>query len=254
MYWAARNSKGRQCNKEIREIIVRDPQINMRYFIIFLNCELQCAHWDVLQGPNKLKNYRLRWLSKPLRVAKFESLWIQVCSIVAVSRIPGAVFCFFWVFWQSFLNDSCSDSLLLNTPSMLAAFPFYSVILGFRIPLIPLLWLLGVPEPLLCQPFLTTDSFFVSHSFLLLMHFPQKLLVDFPFWSVPRELTSNLSFFKASTPYLFRFSFFRLPFLLVNFPEWADSIFARLKVFPTTSLRGSSFWVSWGTSHLFMNC
>ena len=44
MYWVARNSKGRQCNKEIREIIVRDPQINMRYFIIFLNFELQYAH------------------------------------------------------------------------------------------------------------------------------------------------------------------------------------------------------------------
>ena len=52
----------------------------------------------MLQGPNKLKNYKLRWLSKPLRLAKFESLWVQVCSIVAVSGIPGTVFCFLWVF------------------------------------------------------------------------------------------------------------------------------------------------------------
>ena len=40
----ARNSKGKQCNKETHEIIVKDPQISMKYFIIFLNCGLQCAH------------------------------------------------------------------------------------------------------------------------------------------------------------------------------------------------------------------
>ena len=45
----------------------------------------------MLQGPNKLKNYRLRRLSKPLRLAKFESLWIQVCSIVAVFGISGNI-------------------------------------------------------------------------------------------------------------------------------------------------------------------
>ena len=140
MYWAARNSKGRQCNKEIREIIVRDPQINMRYFIIFLNCELQCAHWDVLQGPNKLKNYRLRWLSKPLRLAKFESLWIQVCSIVAVSGIPGDISLLSLSFWQSFLNDFVVI-FYHWIPLMLATSPFYNVILGFNVPLILPPWL-----------------------------------------------------------------------------------------------------------------
>ena len=36
MYWIARNSKGKQCNKERHKIIVRDPQVNVKYLIIFL--------------------------------------------------------------------------------------------------------------------------------------------------------------------------------------------------------------------------
>ena len=56
----------------------------------------------MLQGPNKLKNYRLRWLSKPLRLAKFESLRIQVCSIVAVFRIPGNISLSFITFFEFF--------------------------------------------------------------------------------------------------------------------------------------------------------
>ena len=56
----------------------------------------------MLQGPNKLKNYRLRWLSKPLRLPKFKSIWIQVCSIVAIFGIPGVAFCFLGVFDRVF--------------------------------------------------------------------------------------------------------------------------------------------------------
>ena len=29
------NSKGKQCSKETHKIIVKDPQISMKYFIIF---------------------------------------------------------------------------------------------------------------------------------------------------------------------------------------------------------------------------
>ena len=59
-----------------------------------------------------------------------------------------------------------------------------------------------------CQPFRWPVPSLFSHSFLLLIPFPQKILTEFPFWGVPRELISNLSSFKDSTPHLFRFSFF----------------------------------------------
>ena len=36
--------KEKQCNKERHKITIRDPQISMKYFIIFLNYGLQCAH------------------------------------------------------------------------------------------------------------------------------------------------------------------------------------------------------------------
>ena len=137
--------------------------------------------------------------------------------------------------------------------SMLVAFPFYSVFLGFRgtidfPPLFP--W---VPEPMSCQPFWWLVFSLFSHSFLLLMPFPQKLLVDFPFWGVPREWLL-ISLPSRLLHLIFSDSAFSATFPFVIFPEWADSIFARLKVFPTTSLRGSSFWVPWGTSPLFINC
>ena len=36
MYWTVRNSKKKQCNKKRQKITVRDPQVNMKYLIIFL--------------------------------------------------------------------------------------------------------------------------------------------------------------------------------------------------------------------------
>ena len=101
----------------------------------------------MIQGSSKLKNYRLRWLFKSLRLAKFESFWIWVCAIVAVSGILGDDLLIFLSFsWQNFLNDYVVISLAFFTilPS------FYSVI--FRV--------LGnywfpcfapwLPEPVLC--------------------------------------------------------------------------------------------------------
>ena len=41
------------------------------YFLKFL---IHCAHYDMLQGPNKFKNHRLGCLLRPLKLAKFESL------------------------------------------------------------------------------------------------------------------------------------------------------------------------------------
>ena len=54
---------------------------------------------------------------------------------------------------------------------------------------------------------LVTGLFLVSYNFFLLVLFLQKPLADFPLWGVPKELTSNLSSFKAFTPHLFKFNF-----------------------------------------------
>ena len=102
--------------------------------------------------------------------------------------------------------------------SMLVAFPFYSVFLGFRgtidfPPLFP--W---VPEPMSCQPFWWLVFSLFSHSFLLLMPFPQKLLVDFPFWGVPREWLL-ISLPSRLLHLIFSDSAFRPPFLSSFFPS-----------------------------------
>ena len=84
------------------------------------------------QGPNKFKNYRLRWLSKPLRLVKFKSLWIQVCSIVAVSGYQ-AIFLFLFTFFEFLTEFSqwfCTDSLSLTSSPMLATSSFYIIILS----------------------------------------------------------------------------------------------------------------------------
>ena len=77
----------------------------------------------MIQGSNKLRNYRLWWLSKPLRLARFESFWIQVCAIVAVSGILGDIS----LLSLSFLTEFFSMILLLCFS--IAFSPFYSVLL-----------------------------------------------------------------------------------------------------------------------------
>ena len=113
-------------------------------------------------------------------------------------------------------------------------FPFYSVILGFRgtidsPPLLP--W---VPEPMLCQQFwwLVPSLFLIIFSFCCF--FPKSLLLTFhsrvsleswPLISLPSRRL-HLTFLDST--------FF--PFVI--FLEWANSISARLKVFP-------SYFPSW---------
>ena len=80
----------------------------------------------MIQGSNKLKNYRLWWLSKLLRLAKFESFWIQVCAIVAVLGILGDIS----LLSLSFLTKFFSMILLLCFS--IAFSHFYSVILESR--------------------------------------------------------------------------------------------------------------------------
>ena len=96
--------------------------------------------------------------------------------------IPGDIslsFTTFFAFLTEFSQWFCYDSLLLNAPSMLVAFPFYSVILGFQDitdspPLLP--W---VPEPMLCQPlwWLVLSLFLIV--FFFWCYFPKSLLLTF---------------------------------------------------------------------------
>ena len=103
---------------------------------------------------------------------------------------------------------------------------------------------------MLCQQhwLLVPSLFLIIFSFWCF--FPKSLLLTFhsgvPLKSWPLVLlpSRSLTFFKFN---------FWLPFLLSFFPmSWF--LLARLKVFPATSFHGSSFWLPWGTSPLFMNC
>ena len=109
-----------------------------------------------------------------------------------------------------------SNSLLLNVPSLLAASPFYSIILRFRgiIDIPPLLpW---VPEPMLCQQlwwlvpslFLTVFFFwcFFPKSLLLTFHYGVSL-ESWPLISLSSRRL-NLTFFRFSFLAAFRFCHF----------------------------------------------
>ena len=162
----------------------------------------------MLQDPHKFKNHRLRWLFRPLRLVKFESLWIQVCSLVAVwgyRTVFPSLFFFFFEFWQSFLNDFYSNSLLLNALSLLVTASFIVHLRVFGIPLIPSICFLG------CQShcgasiiggwpfphFSLFSSFGISSS---------KASYWLSVLGVPRRLVFVLSFSKVS-----RFHFFSDP-------------------------------------------
>ena len=162
----------------------------------------------------------------------------------------GRYFPTFFELLTEFYQQFCCDFLLLNPPSMLATFPFYSFILGFRVPLIPSLWLPRYQSP-----------YYASHSdswFFLCFSYFSSFSPVFPkatcWLSIPGcPWRANLHplFFQGFLP--FRLSFL-VVLLVVIFLKWAESIPARLKVFPATSFYSSSFWVSRGTSILFMNC
>ena len=90
----------------------------------------------MIRGSNKLKNYRLWWLSRPLRLVKFKPFWIQVCAIVVVSGIPGDISLFSLEFDKVLLMVFCQDFFISRSkiPPFCWLFspPFYSVILGSR--------------------------------------------------------------------------------------------------------------------------
>ena len=149
----------------------------------------------MLQGPNKLKNYRLRWLSKPLRLAKFEFFWIQVYSIVAILGYQALFFYFLWVL------DSVFSMILLwfpiaECPMMLVASPLLQChFRGTRAPIMPAI--------------LMADSFPISHNFPL-------------FGAVSLKATCWLSI--SGCPWRVDFPFhldstFGCPFFLLFFPS-----------------------------------
>ena len=126
---------------------------------------------------------------------------------------------------------------------MLAVFPFYIFILGFRGSTNSSLLLPWVPKPVLWQ----------SLRGLVLSLF----LIIFSFWcclSKSPLLTFHSEVSLGSWPQLLGF----LPFqtqllvvlLLIIFLRWAESIPTRLKVFPTTFPYSSSFWIPWDATLL----
>ena len=135
-------------------------------------------------------------------------------------------------FWQSFFNDSCSDSLLLHPLSMLAAFSFYSVILGFRIPLIPPFWLPWYQSLCYASHFwqLILSLFLIVSFFWCL--FPKSSLLTFlPGMSLKSYLL--ISFPSRLLHLTFSDSAFLATFPFAIFLELADSLSASLKVFRT---------------------
>ena len=195
----------------------------------------------MLQGLNKLKNYRLRWLSKPLRLAKFESL---ESKYVLQWLFLGywTIFLFLLLLSLSFLTEFSqrfySDSFFLNPPSTVGCFPFYSVILGFQGTVDSPILFLWVPKPMSCQSLRwLVPSFFLivfffwclypknfSLTFLsgvsleswLLISLPSRLLhltfSDSTFW-----LPFVLSFFSSELiPFLLGWKFSQLlPFMVL---------------------------------------
>ena len=194
----------------------------------------------MLQGPNRLKNYRLRWLLKPLRLAKFEFLWIQVCSIVVVWDTKKCLSLSFSTFLSSdrvFFYDS---AIILSTPCYWLPSPFYSVIPRVWGPIDSPPLLPWVPEPVMC---LSPRRLILS--LLLIISSFWCCFFESPWLTFHSRVCSGSSswflvFFQASHPFKLSFWLFSL---FVIFPKWVESIPARLKVFFATSLYSSSFWV-----------
>ena len=181
-----------------------------------------------------------------LQSSKTCKVWILLNPSMFYSgclRVPSSIFLSFATLFESLIEFSqwfYSNSLLLNAPSLLAASPFYSVILGFRCTIDSSHLLSWVPEPMLCQQLRWLIPSLLLIIFFFWCFFSKNLLLTFrsgvsleswPLISLPSRL-QNLTFFRLCFLDVFPF---------VIFPKWANSIPARLKVFPATSFHGSSF-------------
>ena len=170
----------------------------------------------MIQGSSKLKNYSLRWLFKPLRLAKFDSFWIWVCAIVAFFLwYRGVILLVFLSFLldRTFLMILLPIFLcLLRNPSPLFIVLFWSPRGTIDSPVLPPRY-----QSLCCahRPEGSVSLFFIL-SFLLVL-FLWKSMVDYLFRSTLRSRSSRSSFWPS--------------FFFIFFLKWAKSHFADLKVF-----------------------
>ena len=165
----------------------------------------------MIQGSNKLKNYRLWWLSKLLRLTKFESFWIQVCAIVAVLGILGDIS----LLSLSFLTEFFSMILLLCFSIVFSH--FYSVILESRGTIDSLVLLPGYRSSFCAH---RSESWaFPCFSFFL------------PFDVVSSKAHGWLFYSEVCLFLMSRWFNFWPSFLFFIFPEWVESNSAGSKVF-----------------------
>ena len=154
----------------------------------------------MLQGPNKFKNHKIRWLFRPLILAKFESLWIQVYSLVAAWgfwTVFSLSFFSLFEFSQGFLKDLFPLIHCYWMPFTVGCPSFDSVILGFLgYHGFPLFVRLDTRTNVVSVT-LVTGPFLILHYFPLLRFLLQKPLVDFPVLRGPRELDLWSFFFQG---------------------------------------------------------
>ena len=126
---------------------------------------------------------------------------------------------FLWILIE-FSQWFYSNLLLLNVPSLLAASPFYNVILGFQGTTDSPHLLSWVPEPMLCQQpwWLIPFLFLIIFSFWCL--FPKSLQLTFHFRVSLKSWPLVLLPSRSLTPFQTQL-LAALP--LVIFPKWADS-------------------------------
>ena len=176
----------------------------------------------MIQGSNKLKNYRLRWLSKPLRLAKFESFWIRVCAIVAVFGILGDISLLSECFYRVFSRILLWFSIFFSHENFLALFPpaflpFYSVILKSQRTIDSSVLLPGY-QSLFCARHLENWAF------------PCFLIFSF-FWCCFFESPWLTFRFNARPSLKTCYDSVSWPFFFVIFPKWAEFISVGSKVF-----------------------
>ena len=202
----------------------------------------------MIQGSIKLKSCSLEWLFQPSKLAKFDSLWIRVCAIVAFIGIPG-----------SNIHFPLSFFFLLTTTLLISLFsnkisfsPFFSCCLFLRNPSLPFImefWssrgIVGSPVLPSCELSLFRAYHSISpisrfsHSFLL----SALILLKVPDWP------PSLGCAEVCPSWHHRFGSSTFPFF---FPIWAESYSANLK----TACYHSFFCVSlfWFLEVFFCLC
>ena len=114
---------------------IRDPQVNMKYLIIFLIMDYNvlvktCYKIQISSKITDLDDYSNLQNLQSLNL--FESEYVLQWLYWDTNEYFSFSFTAFSNFWQSFLNDSDMIQYCQIAPSILAAFPFYSVLVRFQ--------------------------------------------------------------------------------------------------------------------------